>query len=169
MNGLSGMGGMGAMAMTMNGATGSGVESFEPADELNKQHEDKFRHAMARIRAGAGAIVEDDLEDAGYGGNTSNTSHPSYRPPNMEKIPGLTDRRFEGYIHFWHREQGYGFIKSNQLSKKFPNHDIFLHKNQKGRFEEGDHVTFALFMNYRSKPQATELRRKKEGAEDDDG
>ena len=34
-------------------------------------------------------------------GPSSDMSHPSYRPPDMEQIPGITDRRFEGRITMW--------------------------------------------------------------------
>lgn len=40
---------------------------------------------------------DDDLPP----GPSSDMSHPSYRPPDMEHMPGITDRRFEGRITSW--------------------------------------------------------------------
>ena len=34
-------------------------------------------------------------------GPSSDINHPSYRPADMEHIPGITDRRFEGRITMW--------------------------------------------------------------------
>merc|ERR1719482_1074188 len=157
--------GMDSLAMgTVGDLDGSAHGNTDGTDDAARKQQDGYRKAMAQIRAGASAIEDDDDERLYGNQNTGNTSHPNYRPPKGEKTPGLTDKRFDGYIHFWHQEQGYGFIKSQQLSKRFPNHDIFLHKNQKGRFEEGDQVSFGVFFNYRGKPQATELQKPKGGS-----
>ena len=40
---------------------------------------------------------DDDLPP----GSSSDMSHPSYRPSDMEQMPGITDRRFEGRITMW--------------------------------------------------------------------
>merc|ERR1719491_309615 len=172
MGGMSGMGGMGSMGgMGMMGAMGAvasaddaggrGADGAESAEDAAQQKQQEYTKAMARIKAGPGALLDDSDDEAYSSSRPVDSSHPNYRPPGAEKVPGLTDKRFDGYIHFWHKEQGYGFIKSQQLSKRFPNHDIFLHKNQKGSKEEGDHVSFGVFLNFRGKPQATELRRPK--------
>mmetsp|Transcript_66271 Transcript_66271/g.155998 ORF Transcript_66271/g.155998 Transcript_66271/m.155998 type:complete len:184 (+) Transcript_66271:3-554(+) len=91
-------------------------------------------------------------------GPSSDMNHPSYRPPDMEQMPGVTDRRFEGRITMWVEDKGYGFIGNDELKQKFHGMDVFLHMSQKRHFNQGDVVTFSVFKNYRGQPQATELR-----------
>eukprot|EP00933_Yihiella_yeosuensis_P040689 TRINITY_DN3503_c1_g3_i1.p1 TRINITY_DN3503_c1_g3~~TRINITY_DN3503_c1_g3_i1.p1 ORF type:complete len:400 (+),score=86.87 TRINITY_DN3503_c1_g3_i1:26-1201(+) len=91
-------------------------------------------------------------------GPSANINHPHYRPPDMEVVPGLTDRRFTGVMHLWFEDKGYGFIESSDMKAKF-DQDAFLHRTQKKHFKRGDSVEFAVYLNYRGKPQATELRR----------
>mmetsp|Transcript_54211 Transcript_54211/g.96165 ORF Transcript_54211/g.96165 Transcript_54211/m.96165 type:complete len:208 (-) Transcript_54211:67-690(-) len=164
MAGMAGMDGMGCMgALPDNSA-----ESEQMREQLQKQREEEYSKQMAVIAAGAARVEEKEEEVTSYGTNKTNSNHPEYRPPNMETIPGLTDRRFKGVISFWHNEQGFGFIKCPKLSKRFPNHDIFLHRNQKVNFEEGETCTFGVFLNFRGRPQATCLRRPRPGDEADD-
>merc|ERR1712190_628669 len=128
--------------------------------------DDAYKQAMAVIKAGAGPAVN----DAQTGTSSSSTSRsdvnsPAYRPPNTEPIFGVTDRRWEGYIRLFIEDSihGYGFIKCKELQEKFPDKDVFLHRNQRNGFNQGDTVTFAVFMNYRGMPQATDLRRPQVG------
>lgn len=44
---------------------------------------------------------EDKKDDDLPPGSSSDMSHPSYRPSDMEQMPGVTDRRFEGRITMW--------------------------------------------------------------------
>jgi len=97
---------------------------------------------------------DDDLPK----GSSNNVNHPHYRPPDLEQQIGVTDRRFEGYVHRWFEDKGFGFVSSEELTKKVGS-DAFLHGTQKKHFARGEFVTFAVFMNYRGKPQATELRK----------
>lgn len=99
---------------------------------------------------------DDDLPP----GPSSDMSHPSYRPPDMEHMPGITDRRFEGRITSWFEDKGYGFIGNEELKQRFNGMDVFLQTNQKRHFEQGDFVAFSVFKNKRGQPQATELRGK---------
>lgn len=68
---------MGAMMGSMLG------EGDEKADKKGKKRKKKNE--------------EDDLPL----GSSSDASHPSYRPPDMEHMPGITDKRFEGKITMW--------------------------------------------------------------------
>merc|ERR1740123_436185 len=110
--------------------------------------------------------VEDDEDEEGEDGvedvppgPSSNVTHPNYRPPDMEIVPGLTDRRFEGVLKLWVEDKGFGFIMCEDIRKRYPD-DVFLHSNQKRNFGRGDHVSFGVFLNFKGKPQATELRRR---------
>jgi len=102
-----------------------------------------------------------DEDDDVPPGPSSNINHPNYRPPDVEPIPGVTDRRWEGRIKMWFEDKGYGFISNEELQKRFKDLDVFLHQNQKRHFRRGDLVTFSVYPNYRGQPQATELRRAK--------
>ncbi|CAJ1371071.1 unnamed protein product [Effrenium voratum] len=73
-------------------------------------------------------------------GPSSNINHPNYRPPDVEPIPGITDRRWEGRIKMWFEDKGYGFISNEELKKRFNDLDVFLHLNQKRHFKRGDTV-----------------------------
>jgi len=75
-----------------------------------------------------------------------------------QHVPGLTDRRYEGFIATWRTDKGFGFIRCQELRQKFPDKDVFLHNKQVGSFKEGDAVTFAIVMNRDGRPQATDLQ-----------
>jgi len=127
----------------------------EARRQMGKQAYDNAVNASRR-RA---AQVDDSEDEAAPLGPSSDVSHPNYRPAEMEAIPGVTDRRFEGKLKLWFEEKGYGFIESEELRKIYPDVDVFLHQNQKRHFEKGDSITFSIFMNFRGRPQGTELRR----------
>lgn len=127
----------------------------EASRQMGKQAYDNAVNASRR-RA---AQVDDSEDEAAPLGPSSDVSHPNYRPAEMEAIPGVTDRRFEGKLKLWFEEKGYGFIESEELRKIYPDVDVFLHQNQKRHFEKGDSITFSIFMNFRGRPQGTELRR----------
>merc|ERR1719282_992371 len=74
---------------------------------------------------------QEDEESDVPPGPSSNVHHPNYRPPDMEPIIGITDRRFEGHIKLWFDDKGYGFIECKEVKKRFPDVDVFLHLNQK--------------------------------------
>jgi len=164
MGGMAGMCNMGGM-VAMPGMVGmdpmscmSTMGNMNDMVAMQQQHQEQaMKSALAVINAGASEDTADDAP-APKERNRGDDSLLDYRPPNMEVIKGLTDQRYEGKITFWHHDQGYGFIKCPKLNEKYPGHDIFLHKNQKGRFEEGDPITFSVFLSFRNKPQATELR-----------
>merc|ERR1712031_98578 len=106
---------------------------------------------------------DSDAEDSGSIGTSFNVNHPDYRPNDMENIPGITDRRWKGRIKFWFENKGFGFISSDDFSKKFGgDSDVFLHHYQKRHFQKGDLVSFSVFTNFRGKPQGTQLRGIKE-------
>ena len=103
-------------------------------------------------------VPEPEEEDSYPPGASANVNHPHYRPPDMEVVPGLTDRRFVGVIHLWFEDKGYGFIECPEITQKC-GQDAFLHRTQRKGFKRGQTVSFAVYLNYRKKPQATELRR----------
>ena len=97
-------------------------------------------------------------EDPYPPGASCNINHPHYRPPDMEVVPGLTDKRFVGVIYLWFEDKGYGFIDCPEITKKC-GQDAFVHRTQRKGFKRGQYVSFSVYLNYRKKPQATELRR----------
>ena len=62
---------------------------------------------------------KDDDEDTTSFGSSFNVNHPNYRPPDMEQISGITDKRFVGRIKFWFENKGFGFIESEEFTKAF--------------------------------------------------
>lgn len=162
------MGGMGGMVPmnTMGAADQSQMFGFAAGSEQEQQ---AYAKAMAAIKAGAVRPTAALEEDVTYGGTSvprTSPDHHAYRPPNTEPISGVTEKRWEGYIRLFIEDKlhGYGFIKSTELRKKIPDKDIFLHRNQRNGFKQGDTVTFSVFMNFRGMPQATDLRRPRQRA-----
>jgi len=103
-------------------------------------------------------VPEEEEEDPYPPGPSPNINHPHYRPPEMEVVPGLTDKRFVGVMYLWFEDKGYGFIECPEITKKF-GQDAFLHRTQRKNFKRGQYVSFSVYLNYRGKPQATELRK----------
>merc|ERR1719510_1535025 len=64
--------------------------------------------------------------------------------------------RFTGIIVSYKPEEGYGFIQCPQLHDIF-GRDVFLHRLQIGRYDVGAFVSFGVFLNKNSQPQAKEL------------
>lgn len=140
-----GMGGMGGMGGSMVGAMGNNMGGGMQQLQLQQQTAEE---------------PSDDDDGVCFGSSAGNDTSMNYRPPNMEPIVGITDRRFVGRLQFWFDEKGIGFIRSENFCEKYKeNQDVFIHRNQKGRFKKGDLVEFSVFINYRGKPQATELKR----------
>mmetsp|Transcript_18102 Transcript_18102/g.56700 ORF Transcript_18102/g.56700 Transcript_18102/m.56700 type:complete len:186 (-) Transcript_18102:601-1158(-) len=169
------MGQMGANAMQRPAAgdaaapgLGTGAYRSNPEETERQMGRQAFANAVAAMNRRDGP--ESD-EDDFPSGPSSSVHHPNYRPADAEPIFGLTDRRFEGRLKLWFEEKGYGFIECPQIRRKFPDAefakvDVFLHQNQRRNFGKGDAITFGVFMNFRGKPQATELRRLREPTED---
>lgn len=160
------MGQQQAMAQAMRGGTAEtgasqmlGTDSEETRRQMGRQ---AYANAMAAMNRWDGDEEDEDAPS----GPSSSVHHPNYRPPDAEPFPGITDRRFDGKLKLWFEDKGYGFIECDGLKAKFPDVDVFLHQNQKRHFAKGDTITFAVFMNFRGKPQATELRRSRESVED---
>jgi cold shock CspA family protein len=159
MNGMSSMGNLGSMAC-------DGMQS------MFKEREAALARAMSEsLRAGASeqgpdsgrADVPGGSSAAGRESARSNVLSLAYRPPNAEPVLGITDRRFEGIIRSFNDQEGYGFLKCDSFDKVwaergYSKNDVFLHRNQKGTFLQGDAVSFGVFLNFRGKPQATDLR-----------
>ncbi|CAK9052853.1 unnamed protein product [Durusdinium trenchii] len=138
--------GMNPMAMMMMGAAMMGQVMMGSADS----NSDSMK------------MSKEDDEDTQSFGSSFNVNHPNYRPPDMEQIPGITDKRFVGRIKFWFENKGFGFIESEEFTKAFRgDSDVFLHHFQKRHFQRGDLVEFSVFTNFRGKPQGTELRKVK--------
>mmetsp|Transcript_27447 Transcript_27447/g.85383 ORF Transcript_27447/g.85383 Transcript_27447/m.85383 type:complete len:183 (+) Transcript_27447:1-549(+) len=166
------MGNMGAaMPMYAMGADSQRQMAALMGGSQAEGQEQSYEKAMAMIKAGA---VPPSAEEASTGSSVPRTSpdHHAYRPANTEPIPGVTERRWVGVIRLFIEDKlhGYGFIKSTELRKKIPDKDIFLHRNQRNGFKQGDTVSFSVFMNFRGMPQATDLRRPRQGedGEEDD-
>merc|ERR1712032_1544061 len=171
MGGMCGMSGMGNMVMMPNMAAMMGMGSVQGQMQAlagaQQNREQACAKAMAVIKAGAAAPPteqEDATGAAGVGTSVprTNPTHHAYWPANTEPFPGITDRRWEGTIRLFIEDQlhGYGFIKCSELMEKYPDKDkdVFLHRNQRGNFKQGDVVNFAVFMNFKGNPQATDLR-----------
>jgi len=80
----------------------------------------------------------------------------AHTPKTSRDLPGVTDRRFTGVIVSYKPEEGYGFIQCPELHDTF-GRDVFLHRLQIGRFDVGAFVSFGVFLNKNSQPQAKEL------------
>ncbi|CAE8650425.1 unnamed protein product, partial [Polarella glacialis] len=52
-------------------------------------------------------------------GPSPSINHPHYRPPDMEPVSGLTDKRFVGVMYLWFEDKGYGFIECPEITKRF--------------------------------------------------
>lgn len=135
--------------MTQGGSACSGLMMPQPTNA-----------ALAQVAAQKVEEEEDRDDDVPPGPSTT-LNHPNYRPPDMEQVAGVTDKRFEGRIKMWFEDKSYGFIATDGLKEvpRFHGMDVFLHLSQKRHFKRGDSVTFNVFVNYRGQPQATELRR----------
>mmetsp|Transcript_64918 Transcript_64918/g.195878 ORF Transcript_64918/g.195878 Transcript_64918/m.195878 type:complete len:189 (+) Transcript_64918:1-567(+) len=166
-----GMGGMGGMVpMAAMGAAASQGQMNAFVAGAQQEQEQAYAKAMAVIKAGAGPAAEEVPGGVGASVSRTDPNHHAYRPSNTEPIPGVTDRRWEGYIRLFIEDElhGYGFIKCTDLRKRFPDKDVFLHRNQRAGFKQGDTVTFSVFMNFRGMPQATDLKKPRQKTEDDD-
>merc|ERR1712129_393704 len=140
----------------MMGSSGSAIDPNEdPEETQRKLGKQVMANTMAALRRGEtiGDVEEEDGDDIAPG-PSSNVHHPNYRPPNMEMIPGLTERRFEGVIKLFVEEKGFGYIACEDLRNKYPD-DVFLHHNQRRHFVMGDCVSFNVFLNFKGRPQAT--------------
>mmetsp|Transcript_82620 Transcript_82620/g.256643 ORF Transcript_82620/g.256643 Transcript_82620/m.256643 type:complete len:268 (-) Transcript_82620:34-837(-) len=153
-------------ASAMGGGCGEVCPAPPPGDSEETQRQ-MGRQAYANA-VRAMNHREGESDDDVPTGPSSNVNHPNYRPPNSEPLPGVTDQRFEGRFKLWFEEKGFGFIECPALKARFPNVDVFLYRNQKRHFVRGDKVTFSVFMNFKGHPQATELRRAREGEAPED-
>eukprot|EP00927_Polykrikos_kofoidii_P073470 TRINITY_DN694_c4_g1_i1.p1 TRINITY_DN694_c4_g1~~TRINITY_DN694_c4_g1_i1.p1 ORF type:complete len:345 (-),score=47.48 TRINITY_DN694_c4_g1_i1:302-1243(-) len=79
-------------------------------------------------------------------------------PPSFGEMPGVTDRRFEGYIKNFNVNSGYGFILCDELQAVWGEPiEVFLHGAQIGKHKPGQEVSFEVFLNKEWKPQARSL------------
>merc|ERR1712194_131961 len=172
---------MGAMMNPMMGGMMSPMMGAVPTQAAQtsitgaQDQDQAYKKAMAVIKAGAGpAVLESFESSASSGGGVSrnDSSSPTYRPPNTEPIIGVTDKRWEGYMRLFIEDDlhGYGFITCPELRKKNPEKfgkDIFVHRHQRNGFRQGSTVSFAVYLNYRGMPQATDLQKPERKDEDD--
>jgi len=156
-----------ANAMRTSGAGngGSGGITINVQTDPEETQRQMGRQAYANAVAAMNRRDQNDDDDDVPSGPSSSVHHPNYRPPDAEPVPGLTDKRFEGRLKLWFEDKGYGFIECNGI-KQFPDVDVFLHQNQKRHFWRGAWISFGVFLNFRGKPQATELRLAKDPAEE---
>jgi len=169
MGGMGGMGGMMAPMMAMQNmaaANRSMAANTQDTEDAEEREAAMAKTLSQSLRAGA-ASSEETIVSAGMAGGgaaaRSNVLHLAYRPTNSESIHGVTDKRFDGKIKAFNERDGYGFVCSEDfeevwVGKGHQKIDIFLHRNQKGPYEQGDIVSFGIFMNFRGRPQATDLR-----------
>ena len=121
--GLSGCGcGMGSSGMGMPGMGGLDKGKEGEGDEVQQQVMLQMQMQMQMMMMGAmmGSMLgegddkdkdkkskkrkkdkQNETDDGLPPGSSNDMSHPSYRPQEMEPIPGVTDRRFEGRITMW--------------------------------------------------------------------
>lgn len=158
MGGWGGMGGMGGM-QGMSGM--GGMPGWGGSMGMSYDHDSSSSRNGRREDCGD-EIAEVNVPD-------TDPRHPCYRPAKMESVEGVTTKRFEGWINYWRDKEGWGFIKYTdpELLKRYPEQDVFLHKNQKRGFIKGDSVSFHIFINFRGKPQATEIRRAMKPTDDE--
>lgn len=181
MGGMMPMGHMGMMGGMMpasgmvpggsaSGATPStGAVGMESLQKMMKDQESAFmKSASSTLRAAAAGQARPAPSGEGSapssdGISRSNPMHRAYQPPDTEIILGITDKRFEGNIRMFLDEVGYGFVKSAEFEKVWEatgkqKNDVFIHRYQKGPFNVGDRVTFRVYLNFKGKPQGTDLR-----------
>jgi len=163
------MGGMGSMMAPMmamqNMAAQNNNASQEDAESIQEREAAMAKTLSQSLRAGAASSEETTVSAGMTGGGSaarSNVLHLAYRPTNSENIHGVTDKRFDGVIKVFIERDGYGFVCSEAFdevweAKGHKKVDVFLHRNQKGHFEQGDTISFGIFMNFRGRPQATDL------------
>mmetsp|Transcript_73593 Transcript_73593/g.193051 ORF Transcript_73593/g.193051 Transcript_73593/m.193051 type:complete len:174 (-) Transcript_73593:31-552(-) len=161
------MGGMNPMM----GCMGGGMDPESMGAMMAKQQEAYAKSLSASLSVGASvqSSSSEEIADrlpvssASSSTNRSNVLSMAYRPPGADPIYGITDRRFEGVIRSFSDKEGYGFLRCPDFDKAWtakgnPKCDVFMHRNQKGHFDQGDTVSFEVFKNFRGKPQATDLR-----------
>merc|ERR1719491_2313784 len=152
----------GAMPMMGNPGFAPEAEEEEPEETQRRMGQQVMANTMAALSR---RETQDDVDDVDEGvapGPSANVHHPNYRPPDMEIVPGLTDKRYEGILKLWFEDKAFGFIECSEIrgKGKYPDGDVFLHQNQRRHFGRGDHISFNVFLNFKGRPQATELRRR---------
>merc|ERR1712039_318574 len=135
-------------------------DSEETQRMLGQQVLANTRAALSRTDARRAMQDGEEEDEEVRPGPSSNSAHPNYRPPDMKQVPGLTDKRFEGRLKLWFEDKGYGFIDCEDL-RELTDIGVFLHENQRRQFRKGDYISFNVFLNYRGRPQGTELRRRR--------
>lgn len=68
----------------------------------------------------------------------------------------MTEHRQVGAIKSFNDANGYGFIDCPAVHEAF-GQDVFLHRSQRGSYQVGQEVTFAILLNKERKPQAFDL------------
>merc|ERR1719221_819741 len=109
----------GAMAMMGPPAGVPEPASEEPEEAERRMGQQVMANTMAALSR---RDAEDDVDEGGDDvapGPSSNVNHPNYRPADMEIVPGLTDRRFEGVLRLWVEDKGFGFIMCDEIRKKY--------------------------------------------------
>jgi len=150
---------MGQQQMFTNAMCMSSRPDAAPEEVQRQMGRQAYANAIAAM--GRQDSTQDGEDDEAPSGPSSSVMHPNYRPPDSEPLPGVTDKRFVGKLKLWFEDKGYGFIVCDGMKARFPDIDVFLHQNQKRHFTRGDNVSFSVFINFKGKPQATELRRAK--------
>jgi cold shock CspA family protein len=172
---MCGLGAMGAGASAMNSSMTStpvAASGGSPMDisKLKEQESAFLKSASETLR---GAISGQSVRSLGSGVSAtpppgsgvarSNPMHRAYQPEGTEPVHSITDHRFEGHIRMFLEDVGYGFIKSASFEKAWEStgrakNDVFIHRYQKGPFHVGDRVSFSVYLNFKGKPQGTDLR-----------
>eukprot|EP00929_Paragymnodinium_shiwhaense_P065611 TRINITY_DN3286_c0_g2_i1.p1 TRINITY_DN3286_c0_g2~~TRINITY_DN3286_c0_g2_i1.p1 ORF type:complete len:331 (-),score=76.86 TRINITY_DN3286_c0_g2_i1:108-1100(-) len=174
--GMGGMGMMPMMQMPMGmgmmapmGAMGMGMPMPVAASDASLQDQESafLKTASKTLQSAAvGQTVRTTTTSASSvdtGIAKTNPMHRAYQPPETEVVIGVTDKRFEGNIRMFLDDVGYGFIKSANFEKAWEStgrqkNDVFIHRYQKGPYKVGDKVTFSVYLNFKGKPQGTDLR-----------
>eukprot|EP00933_Yihiella_yeosuensis_P040307 TRINITY_DN34587_c0_g1_i1.p1 TRINITY_DN34587_c0_g1~~TRINITY_DN34587_c0_g1_i1.p1 ORF type:complete len:895 (-),score=189.20 TRINITY_DN34587_c0_g1_i1:54-2738(-) len=84
----------------------------------------------------------------------------STSPETPSSPSGSAAERFTGVLKVYHKEKGYGFIRSQEMveNKRYSGQDVFVHQNQIRKFAAGDHVSFTVKVNKKGGPQAYDLK-----------
>lgn len=79
--------------------------------------------------------------------------------PDLTYVPvkALTDRRSKGIVKGTSQVGGYDFITCPEIHAVFGN-DVFVHGKQRGLFQKGQEVSFAVLLNKDNKPQAFDVQ-----------
>eukprot|EP00930_Biecheleria_cincta_P006732 TRINITY_DN10779_c0_g1_i1.p1 TRINITY_DN10779_c0_g1~~TRINITY_DN10779_c0_g1_i1.p1 ORF type:complete len:287 (-),score=57.30 TRINITY_DN10779_c0_g1_i1:165-1025(-) len=106
---------------------------------------------------GKGKAFDGKGKEHGMGkGKRMDHLQPVLPPVSEVEVPGLTDRRFQGYIKGF-KEGKFGFIICDELEQEYGREIYCGWKHLRG-FQVNEEVSFACIMNQEGKIQAVDLQ-----------